>query len=116
MPDDGYDVNDTSIERAKEKSTTADHPICWPTHRYTTQTPPRTSLGAPGHANIQSRYGPGTEARADIDYETGCNCVGKDYCDRGHKCDQSLGAECGPNIPGQCATLRLRFIAKNPSC
>ena len=113
-PDYGYDVNDTSIERAN-KSTTADHPIAGPL----TDTPHKPCpylLAAPGHANIQSRYGPGTEARADIDYQTGCNCVGKDCCYRGHKCDQSLGAECGPNIPGQCATLRLRFIAKNPCC
>ena len=73
------------------------------------------NLGPTQHG-LQSRYGPGTEARADIDYQTGCNCVGKDCCYRGHKCDQSLGAECGPNIPGQCATLRLRFIAQNPCC
>ncbi len=60
-PDDGYDVNDTSIERAN-KSTTADHPTAGPL----TDTPhkPRpVPPAAPGHANIQSRYGPGTEAR-----------------------------------------------------
>ena len=74
-----------------------------------------------GRANIQSRFAPGTQARADIEYQIGCNCNGTTCCYRGHTCDGSISAECThTSSPDKattnraCAALRTRFLTKNP--
>jgi hypothetical protein len=75
---------------------------------------------AEGITNIQSRFGPGTEARGEIDLQMGCNCVGQYCCFRGHKCDGSIGTECTTLSSANastaqrnsaCTALRARFLA-----
>jgi len=87
---------------------------------------PRKPLPVPpssgGTTNIQSRFGPGTEARGDIDFQMGCNCVGQACCFRGYKCDGSIGAECTTlssanastaDRNAACTALRARFLANS---
>ncbi len=67
-----------------------------------------------GHG-IQSRFRLGTAARDTMDYQLGCNCVGKTCCFRGRNCDGAMAAECSKtsNTAHCNSTLRSQFLAKN---
>ena len=96
------------------------HPSVGPatdTPRRPRPVPPSTG----GRGNIQSRFAPGTQARADIEFQIGCNCNGTTCCYRGHTCDGSISAECTHTASPDkattdraCAALRTRFLNKNP--